>query len=140
MREAKMFLPRNGDMDVHIAQVIRHVNAAFGGCSVMTGSGYWVSPKDGKTFAEEICSVEIAYEQTAENDHKLYDIANAFRIDAKQQAVYLRYADGHVQLVNALSDGPDNFDYHTLLEDLHTHEDIERETVADIEHAENVEL
>lgn len=101
MREARFIFPFNGDLggiSMHIETAIKHIIAAFGGLTETSGNGFWV---DGlrRMFAEQVRILDVAYEPTKESDTKLYDIANAFRIDAKQTEVYLRYGNGHVQMV-----------------------------------------
>lgn len=102
MKEARIILPdMNAEQQAALYEVQKHIVAAFGGCTVTSGYGYWVDPKTTLNIGEVVKLVDVAYIPSIEADNKLYDIANAFRIDCKQEAVYLRYGNGNVQLVTA---------------------------------------
>lgn len=96
LREARIILPLNP----HVYETISAVNALFGGCTVSDGNGHWKNPKTGLLEHEPVHIIDIAYEQNTENDMLLFNIAMKFREDAKQQEVYLRYGNGHVQMVD----------------------------------------
>ena len=113
MREARLIfiVGHSAARTIAMANVI----SSFGGATVTDGIGYW------KGDAENVEVVDIAYEQTNENDLKLYDIADHYRLNAEQEAVYLRYGSGHVQMVTAQScmDNGMEWDWEKFRELLH---------------------
>lgn len=120
MREARLILPFStmGAVDT----VIKSIVDAFGGLTLFSGSGWWKQDEP-----EPVRIVDIAYEPNEENDRKLYDIAYAFKQTAWQEAVYLRYGNGHVQMVTEYScmDNGEKpaFDWDALRNELHEPED-----------------
>lgn len=115
MREARIIVPTENA--VHMAALDKLKKAivlVFGGLTVTSGVGYWTSPK-GVTEREMVSILEISYEPSKINDAKLFDIAWQFREDAHQVEVYLRYGNGHVQMVQELSCMNNNeFDWEAL--------------------------
>lgn len=110
MKEARLILPsaRLSAVSTTHAALLKE----FGGYTVYHGSGEWAAPS-GQPLFEDILITDIAYEPTDENDAKLYDIAWQFREDAKQVEVYLRYGNGHVQMVSeksCMDNGHGHFD------------------------------
>lgn len=102
MKEARIILPipfQNATAGINVQNALME---AFGGFTVYTGSGQWKA-ESGQPISEYVTIVDVAYEPSDENDAKLYDIAWKFREDAKQVEVYLRYGNGHVQMVSEKS-------------------------------------
>lgn len=102
MKEARIIFPVGilGKPLYHAMQTsINQINLFFNGCTTLSGIGYW---KNTESIIEQapvhIC--DIAYEQNTANDMQLFEIAMKFRKDAEQKEVYLRYGNGHVQMVN----------------------------------------
>lgn len=109
MKEARIILPvdAKGVFDAETTIV-----NTFGGYTIYNARGRWIAPS-GQPFDEAVAIVDIAYEPSNENDAKLYDIAWKFREDAKQVEVYLRYGNGHVQMVSeksCMDNGHGHFD------------------------------
>lgn len=98
MREARIIFPAEGKNTIEVRECIHQIKIAFGGATVTDGFGYWLHP-NGEHVQEIVRIADIAYEPTQENDAKLYDLAWTFRKNAEQIAVYLRYGNGHVQMV-----------------------------------------
>jgi hypothetical protein len=116
MKEARIIIPMFNLFQGAI--IARHLIAAFGGLTETVGYGAWVDPK-GETIHEQIKVFDIAYAGDNEGDNKLFDIANAYRIDAEQTEVYLRYGNGEVQMVrdgSKMENG--EFDWTGLMGDL----------------------
>lgn len=128
MREARLILPTVSSS----LNAIEEINKVFGGSTVTTGAGYW------KGTSENIFVVDVGYDETAKSDAELYNIARTFLDDAKQEAVYLRYGNGHVQMVTEKS-CMDNgeFDWEGLRDDIHKAPDDENDIV---QHAEHVQI
>lgn len=97
LREARIILVQN---DLRLDGTLIAIAAAFGGFTSYSAQGGWTDPKDNSFKREEVLIVDIAYEQNTETDMKLFEIAMKYREDAKQQEVYLRYGNGHVQMVD----------------------------------------
>lgn len=113
VKEARIIFPRETpNQNTAIYQMNRAIIAEFGGASEFVGNGFWKAP-NGKEFAEEIIAFDIAYEPSDENDAKLYDIAWHAMNQAGEQSVYLRYGNGHVQLItekSCMDNGHGHFD------------------------------
>ncbi len=105
MREARLIFPTGGDLS-DLMHVAVHTEEAiiqeFGGATVTNGNGFWLDAER-KLCAEPIRVIDVAYEQNKANDAKLYDFAWKFMHDGKQKEVYLRYGNGHVQMVTERS-------------------------------------
>lgn len=131
MREARLILPTTDATIQAVGKTINDVSARFGGVTITEGYGRW------KSEQEDVFILDIAYEPSFINDSELYDLANAFREDAKQEAVYLRYGNGFVQLVMALScmdNGEETFDWEKLQNDLHRLNDDPNDVIEAPEH------
>lgn len=72
--------------------------AAFGGCTVVFGSGMYDNPGKGLQV-EEIYQYTVAYVPSESNDFALRSIAKTIGAEAGQDAVYVQYAGGVVELV-----------------------------------------
>lgn len=103
MKEARLILVNeNAYHALAIKIATRTLVDAFGGVTVSHANGSWTDSR-GNVQEEAVKIVDVAYVQSDDNDAKLYDIANAYRENAKQKEVYLRYGNGHVQLISAKS-------------------------------------
>lgn len=111
MKEARLILT-TANMSA-IIDTQNAISKAFGGFTTYSGVGQWNDPKTGQPFSETIIITDVAYEPSDENDAKLYDIAWQFCENAKQSEVYLRYGNGHVQMVSeksCMDNGHGHFD------------------------------
>jgi len=84
------------------ADAITRIIRTFGGVTITNGYGKWADAQ-GDIISDDIRIVDIAMESNWENDTKLYDIASRYQQEAIQESVYVRYANGTVQLVTAQS-------------------------------------
>lgn len=136
MKEGRIILPtgsRSAGLDTAILLAFQMgIAATFGGATISDGRGYW------KGETEPILIVDVAYEPTWDNDAKLYDIARKFLDDAKQESVYVRYANGNVQFVTALScmdnGEKEPFDWDRLRADMHEPPDDLDDVIKDDTH------
>lgn len=113
MKEARIILPIDRQTAEAAQICIDNIRDEFHGATVYRGVGVWKFPSTGQPISEDVSIVDIAYPPSDENDTKLYDIAWQFREDAKQQEVYLRYGNGHVQMVSeksCMDNGHGHFD------------------------------
>lgn len=127
MREARFILPTVHSGYTAMQAAVEQINHVFNGSTVYSANGYW------KGDHETVIVVDVAYEPSEANDRKLYDIAYAFKQAAEQEAVYLRYGNGHVQMVTTLScmdnGEKEPFDWERLREELHEPADDLADTV-----------
>lgn len=102
MREALLILPKADNHGNSLAKLgkntIRDLVLAFGGCTARDAEGYWVGPD--KLHCEPVTEMTVAYEPGAENDGKLKAIAVKAGHYGRQLCMYVRYADGRVELVD----------------------------------------
>lgn len=102
MKEARIIYPQGGPLNQKLRDAFHRVTSEFGGCTEYVADGYWKAPS-GDVVQERVKIMDIAYVPNDENDAKLYDIAWAMREAGGQVEVYLRYGNGHVQMVSAMS-------------------------------------
>lgn len=102
MREGQINLPTHDNHGNSLAAlqeaVIRDVVTAFGGCSVVNAQGAWVS-EDGTLYREPVSQIVTAYEPSEEKNALLRRIAIKAGIAGTQLAMYVRYADGNVEII-----------------------------------------
>lgn len=138
MREARIIVPSDRTMGI-VHELIKE----FGGATQMRAIGSWTAPS-GEIVTEEVTIIDVAYIPTEVSDRKLYDLAWQYGQDAEQVAVYLRYGNGHVQMVqefSCMNNG--EFDWNSLVDDVtkKVHHPITNDDLTDVvEHAENVDL
>lgn len=105
LKEGRIILPllRN-DGQTPLAETHKRLatllTAAFGGCTVMFGTGMYDNPGKGLQV-EEIYQYTMAYEPTAANDNALRAIAREIGQEAGQEAMYVGFASGGVELVTS---------------------------------------
>lgn len=135
LREARIILINSAEHVLAMRDCLNAIGLAFGGYTQILGMGAW-QPTEGNLLSESVRMVEIAYQPSRENDEKLYDIANEYRQAAKQFSVYLRYGNGHVQLVEAMS-CMDNgeFEWEDFRKAIHRDADLLNDVVEIPEHA-----
>lgn len=102
MREACIICPQH-DSAGHSLQHVKHYAEkalcnAFGGCTTLSAKGSWVDPR-GELITEPVWQIIAAYEPNVTDDHKLASVARYIGHEGKQQAVYVRYADGNVEII-----------------------------------------
>ena len=102
MREALIICPQH-DNEGNSLQRVKHyaelsLCKAFGGCTVSSAHGSWVDP-NGKLVSEPVWQLVSACEPSPENEAKLENIARYIGREGRQQAVYLRHANGNVSIL-----------------------------------------
>lgn len=107
-REARIIAPildNDGQPVTEALQSLeRRLVQSFGGFTRMQhGTGGWADK--GRVQVEGVIVYDVAVE-TTDRTHRtaLHSIANLLRMEAKQQAVYLRYPSGEVELVEGSLD------------------------------------
>jgi hypothetical protein len=103
MREALIICPQH-DNDGKSLQHVKHyaelaLCKAFGGCTVSSAKGSWVDPQ-GNLISEPVWQLVAACDASADNARKLESVARYIGTEGKQQAVYLRYPSGDVQILD----------------------------------------
>lgn len=121
MKEARIIFPVEGQLNP-VLSCIDNLVRAFGGATVYAAQGHWTHP-NGMVLSEACRIADIAMEVSRLNDEKLYDIAWKFREAAGQIEVYVRYANGNVQMVtekSCMDNGEkEPFDWDTMRAELH---------------------
>lgn len=102
MREACVILPQYDNNGASLQRVKRYVEKTlakqFGGFTCVNAHGGWINGR-GETVQEPVWQFIVACEPTADNDAKLTSIARYIGTEGKQEAVYVRYASGDVQII-----------------------------------------
>jgi hypothetical protein len=71
--------------------------AAFGGVTARDATGYWSD--DGRTIKEPVTELVAACEVGPACNRTMRRIADQVAREGRQAAVYLRYADGDVEII-----------------------------------------
>lgn len=100
-REARIIAPQRDNAGAYVTDALQSLEKSlahyFGGFTRAEGFGGWF---DGNNIVQEAVYVyDIAADLTSDTAVKLRHIAVALLRDARQQAVYLRYPNGHVEIV-----------------------------------------
>lgn len=80
------------------AYAIKALVAAFGGVTVDHAKGHW-RDASGAVVSEPVWRLITAYEPSAANDAKLASVARYIGAEGNQEAVYVRFASGDVEIV-----------------------------------------
>lgn len=103
MREARIILPKidnNGhDLASAHAALARDICRAFGGVTASDTRGMWVG-YDGTLYDEPGTAYDVAMDATEENAATLRDLAVRYGQLCGQEAVYVRYTCGTVEIVD----------------------------------------
>lgn len=103
MREGLLVIPQADNSGTPLNGVLASAQTflanTFGGCTTREARGAWVSPS-GELFNEPVWEVVAAYEPSPEHDRTLRNLAGYVGKVGKQQAVYLRYASGDVEILD----------------------------------------
>lgn len=99
MREARIILPVvDGGLDV-LNSCMTELAEAFGGFTLLTGVGGWI--KDGEVVEDDNAIFDIACDENKDwTFDRLLQIATKHANLLKQDAVYIRYPDGCVEIVD----------------------------------------
>lgn len=102
MREACIICPQHDNDGQSLQRVLKNSQTAlakqFGGYTCLPGKGGWINGA-GKLQAEPVWQLNVAYEPSAANDAKLESVARYIGHEGRQQAVYVRFASGDVQII-----------------------------------------
>lgn len=103
-REGRLILPvpADGSLNAVNRELRRELAQRFGGYTMTTGQGGWVSPT-GELVEEPVAIYDVAIRDGAVERDDLWQLAHVYRGKAKQEAVYLRFPDGRVFLVDKAS-------------------------------------
>ena len=103
MREAQIILPladNNGAAYPDVLDALeQRLIRTFNGFTYAPATGAWVGPHN-KLYREAVRVYSIAMEDTRANAAALRSIANLTRMEARQEAVYIRLPDGEVEFVS----------------------------------------
>lgn len=104
MREAMVICPMKDNEGVSLEAVRMYaeheMSTAFGGVTTTASSGSWVSPQ-GELITEPVWQLVSAMDANEKNDATLKSIAKRILRHGKQQAVYMRAANGDVHILEA---------------------------------------
>jgi hypothetical protein len=103
IREFIIIAPKIGNKGEDISEVhnnLRHsILTWFGGYRYRDACGAWQSPT-GQLFEEECREYIVACEDNLENETELRELALVFKDEAKQESVYFRNGNGHVEFLS----------------------------------------
>lgn len=103
MREARIILPvadnAGNPLDLIHRRLARALCQTFGGATVAETRGMWVS-SSGKLYDEPGRAYDVAMADTPENAAMLRAIAMTAGASAGQEAVYVRFASGEVNIID----------------------------------------
>lgn len=108
MRESLLVVPTHDNNGVplgnEILKTAKRLAKQFGGVTSVRANGMWIDPATGNLYDEEIVQLFSAYDETKpQNDACLAEIADWTRANARQLAIYVRYASGNVEVRNGES-------------------------------------
>lgn len=99
LREARIILTSDHSPE----ELERRLLQAFGGFTKMSRAfGVWQSPS-GEVYEEHVIVYDVAAEPTHENELKLRRLADWARVEYDQEAIYLRWPEGDVELIDGTS-------------------------------------
>jgi hypothetical protein len=101
MREGLLVIPQ-ADNSGHSLSSLRDKAAlkltqSFGGVTIRNAEGLW-SDQAGKLYREPVWELVTAYNPSHSNNAILRDLADNVGREGKQKAVYVRYANGDVEV------------------------------------------
>lgn len=104
MQEAKIIVP-DRDNDGHDLSALRNKIAAemvsdFGGATEVSANGLWRDPT-GKVIAEPVTQLVAAADECPATDAALRGMADEINRISRQAATYVRYPNGHVEIISA---------------------------------------
>jgi len=105
LREAKLILPKadnaGRDLSALAESVAAQLTDAFGGCRIAESTGLWRNPATGKLFREPCIEEISACEPSAQSNAVIRRLAAQINRDGRQSATYAKFADGHVEIIEA---------------------------------------
>lgn len=99
MREGLIVLPHTVAVEKHRLLQDKLIDS-FGGFTAVTAQGAWKDPNTKIVHVEPVAQYIIAYEPNAEQNLELLKIAEWLLSATSELAIYMRYADGNVAIVD----------------------------------------
>lgn len=103
MREGLVVCPKTNNAGASLAALADDVaimlSDRFGGCTRREAFGHWRND-EGKLFSEPVWEFVVAYDPAPANDAGLRSIARTIGTRGEQEAVYVRYASGEVEILD----------------------------------------
>lgn len=105
MREGMIVVPKfdNSQRPLQAlhAEVLQGAVEGFGGVTMREAYGAWQDPKTGQKYLEPVVEFVVAYDpDSLDGDAKLTDLARLVGDKGRQEAVYVRYASGDVEIID----------------------------------------
>jgi len=99
MREGMVICPRGRKYHAVMMQARDQLIDAFGGCTITASVGSWRGAT-GQVITEPVWQLVVAYNPFYKVSRlPMERVAQFIGREAKQQAVYVRYANGHVEII-----------------------------------------
>lgn len=103
MREALLVMPAQDNQGQSLNPLLNDLAGtlveSFGGFTVIDAQGGWSGP-NGRPYIEPIHVFTIAMAPDEKNNARLRQIADTFGRAARQLSVYVRFADGTVEILD----------------------------------------
>jgi hypothetical protein len=101
MREGLVIIPQQDNAGHSLKQLrdkaALKLTQSFGGVTIRNAEGLW-SDNAGKLYNEPVWELVTAYNPSHANNAVLRDLADTIGHEGKQKAVYVRYANGDVEV------------------------------------------
>lgn len=105
MREGRIILPTRDNAGVLIDKahllIKRRLATEFGGYTSTGINGGWLDPRTAVLHEEPGIAYDVAMDEDASASHTLLELARDVLPLANQEAVYVRYPNGEVEIVEA---------------------------------------
>lgn len=100
LKEARLVLPEGiDDASIH-HELKRTLSRRFGGYTATAGNGGWIDDDDDDSLVQEpVIVYDVAMPDTGLYRDRLREVAVLYAAKLKQKAVYIRYANGNVDIV-----------------------------------------
>lgn len=102
LHTAQIIIPKRdndgSDNSYVVERTIRAFCRSHGGCTVVEGKGFWVSP-EGKLFEDAVVIVMAAMTRDETSRTRLRSIAADVLGLTDQEAVFVSHADGEVEII-----------------------------------------
>lgn len=104
MREGLINIPHfdnhGNSLSVLVEIAMEILAKQFGGATAIEAKGFWIGP-DGKHYIEPITQLVTAYDPSCSmSDAYLRGVAQSIGSQAGQLAMYIRYANGEVEIID----------------------------------------
>lgn len=104
MREGLITVPKfdndGKSLDFLVERTMKLLAKQFGGATAIDAKGFWFGP-DGTPYSEPVTQIITAYDPSdVASDGFLRGVAETIGRQAKQLAMYVRYASGTVEVIS----------------------------------------